>query len=189
MLHPDVRRVTRSRFPPAPPLCTLVHNGNDPFGKNDLVDKDMPAIPAIEAPGLLRRLAAILYDSLLVAAVLFLSAVPVVIVLDGPPETALAKSLFRLYLATVVFVFFAGFWTHGGQTLGMRSWRLKLVRADGGPVGWLEALKRYLAAWLSLAPLGMGWWWMLLDRDKLTWHDRLSGTRLVLLPKRNRGQT
>ena len=169
-------------FRPTPKPCTVVHK-IDCFLKKDLAYKDMPDTSPDSTAGLLRRLAAMTYDGLLVAAVVFLSAVPVVVALGGPPESALAKSLFRLYLAAVMFVFFAGFWMRGGQTLGMRSWRLRLVRMDGGPVGWLEALKRYLAAWLSLVPLGMGWWWMLLDRDKLAWHDRLSGTRLIVLPK------
>ncbi len=64
----------------------------------------------------------------------------------------------------------------------MRSWRIKLVRSDGGPVTWTTALKRFVYALLSLICLGLGFLWVLYDRDKLAWHDRWSGTRLIWLP-------
>ncbi len=66
----------------------------------------------------------------------------------------------------------------------MRSWRLRVVREDGSPLKWTDALKRLLYALLSWLPLGLGYLWILVDNDKLAWHDRLSGTRLVLLAKR-----
>jgi uncharacterized RDD family membrane protein YckC len=71
----------------------------------------------------------------------------------------------------------------GGQTLGMRTWRIKLVRNDGGPITWTIALKRYAYAVVSLVCLGLGFLWVLYDRDKLAWHDRWSGTKLTTLPK------
>lgn len=66
----------------------------------------------------------------------------------------------------------------------MRSWRLRVVRNDGAPLNGSDALKRLLCALLSWLPLGLGYLWILVDRDRLAWHDRLSGTRLVLLAKR-----
>jgi uncharacterized RDD family membrane protein YckC len=78
-------------------------------------------------------------------------------------------------------VFFGWFWTHGGQTLGMRAWRLKLLDSSGNPVTWRQSLIRYGAAWLSLLALGLGYIWVWIDPQGLSWHDRLSGTRLVVL--------
>ncbi|MGB5613384.1 MAG: RDD family protein, partial [Sedimenticolaceae bacterium] len=80
--------------------------------------------------------------------------------------------------------FFSWFWTHGGQTLGMRAWRLKLLDSEGDPVTLKLSLIRLGAALLSALPLGLGYLWVLIDRDGLAWHDRLSRTRLVVL-KRN----
>ena len=61
----------------------------------------------------------------------------------------------------------------------MRAWRIELIAADGGPVGWDRALLRFAAAWLSLAPAGLGLWWSAIDPERRCWHDRLAGTRLV----------
>ena len=80
-------------------------------------------------------------------------------------------------------LFYLWFWTHGGQTLGMRAWRIRLLSAEGATVGLGRALLRLGAAAISTLPLGLGHLWLLLDRDRLAWHDRLSGTRLVLLAK------
>ncbi|NUO74693.1 MAG: RDD family protein [Lysobacter sp.] len=75
-------------------------------------------------------------------------------------------------------------WRRGGQTLGMRPWRLRLIGADGGAPAWKPLLIRYLVGTASLLLAGLGFWWAWLDRDRLTWHDRASGTRLVREPKR-----
>lgn len=74
-------------------------------------------------------------------------------------------------------------WRRGGQTLGMRPWRLHVTGADGGPAP-LSALRvRYAMGTVSVLAAGVGFWWAWFDRDRLTWHDRVSGTRLVRLPK------
>jgi uncharacterized RDD family membrane protein YckC len=136
------------------------------------------------APGLLRRLAAIFYDAWLVAAIVLLGAM-----LD-----TLARAMFeahgfttrlplQAYLLLAPAFFFAWFWTHGGQTLGMRAWRLQLVAVDGGEVGWPQAWLRVGGAWLSLLCLGLGYLWIWIDPERLAWHDRLSGTRLVIRAK------
>lgn len=75
-------------------------------------------------------------------------------------------------------------WRRGGQTLGMRPWRLHLRGLDGQPPGWGALWRRYAMGTLSLAIGGLGFWWAWVDRDRLTWHDRCSGTKLVRLPKR-----
>lgn len=74
-------------------------------------------------------------------------------------------------------------WRRGGQTLGMRPWRLKVVSADGGAPTTVQLWKRYAVASLSTLLAGAGFWWAWFDRGRLTWHDRLSKTRTVRMPK------
>ena len=74
-------------------------------------------------------------------------------------------------------------WGRGGQTLGMRPWRLKVVAANGSAPQWGALCMRYTVATLSLLLAGIGFWWAWVDRDQLTWHDRASGTRMVRLSK------
>lgn len=133
-----------------------------------------------------RRLAAILYDSIVLIGLLFFAALPPTL-LYGEGTTGTWSVLFmRIYLLAVAFAFFGGFWTHGGQTIGMRAWRVRVVGADGKTIGWRDALVRFAVAIVSWAAVGAGFWWSLFDREGLAWHDRVSGTRLVLLP-RDRG--
>ena len=75
-------------------------------------------------------------------------------------------------------------WRRGGQTLGMRPWRLRVVAADGGRPTWRASIVRFLVGALSLAAAGLGFWWAWIDRDRLTWHDRASGTRMIREAKR-----
>jgi uncharacterized RDD family membrane protein YckC len=74
-------------------------------------------------------------------------------------------------------------WHRGGQTLGMRPWRLFLVDGNGAPAGYRTLWLRYTVATLSLLAAGAGFWWAWIDRDRLTLHDRLSGTRLQRRPR------
>ena len=74
-------------------------------------------------------------------------------------------------------------WRRGGQTLGMRPWRLKVVATDGGAPSWRALCVRYAVATFSSLLAGLGFWWAWVDRERLTWHDRASGTRMVRLPK------
>lgn len=134
-------------------------------------------------PGLVRRLAAAFYDLLLVAAWLWTASLPFVWLAGGVPTPGPVRLAFQLYLAAAMFLFYGWFWVHGGQTLGMRAWRLRLVRRDGGPVTWQLAAARFLLAGLSMLCLGLGFGWALLDGERRTWHDIFSGTRLVLLSK------
>ncbi|MBN1238719.1 MAG: RDD family protein [Gammaproteobacteria bacterium] len=136
-------------------------------------------MPGEAAPaGLIRRLAALAYDLLLLAGVLFVFTL-LVLFARGGREIAPGTWWFDVGLVAVCAAFFVWFWTHGGQTLGMRAWRLKLVARDGGPVGLGQALGRFGAAIVSAAPAGLGFWWSLLDRERSCWHDRWSGTRLL----------
>lgn len=69
-------------------------------------------------------------------------------------------------------------WRRGGQTLGMRPWRLRVATADGGKPTWKALWLRYAVGTLSLLLGGLGFWWAWFDREKLTWHDSASSTRL-----------
>lgn len=75
-------------------------------------------------------------------------------------------------------------WRRGGQTLGMRPWRLKVIGRDGGQPRMSTLWLRFAVATASLGLAGLGFWWAWIDRDRLTWHDRISGTRMIRLPKR-----
>lgn len=135
----------------------------------------------IPAP-LWRRLAAALYDALLLAAIWLVAAL-LDAVLRGLADLPYDARLLRGTLFLTGFLFFGWFWTHGGQTLGMRAWRLQLRREDGDPLRWPQAGLRYALAWLAWLPLGAGLLWCLLDRRHQAAHDRLAGTEVMLLPK------
>lgn len=131
---------------------------------------------------LLRRLGAIFYDSLLLLAVLFVAGLPLPLIPESVRLDPWVRYATLAYLLLVSFVFFGWFWTHGGQTLGMRAWRLRVISEDGEPVGWQRAGRRFAWSILSWAAAGLGFLWSLADRQRLAWHDRLSGTRLILVP-------
>ena len=133
--------------------------------------------------GLLRRVAAMSYDALLVAALLFMATVPFIAVRGGEPVETGDNLPYQFVLALVVFVFFVGFWSRSGRTLGMQSWRLQLETEDGEIPSAATASLRFFAAILSLLPCGLGFLWQLWDAEQLTWHDRISKTRLVYYPK------
>jgi len=133
-----------------------------------------------------RRLGAILYDALLVIALEFLATALLMPLSRGAILRATVGAwelAYQLLLIAVVVAFFGFFWTRRGQTLGMMAWRLRLVRDDGALPTWQDALKRLAAALLSWLPCALGYLWVLVDRESLTWHDRLSHTRVLYVPK------
>ena len=133
--------------------------------------------------GLWRRIAAILYDALLVLALLFLATIPFIAIRGGEAVEPASSPAYQLGLLLVIYLFFVGFWSTKGRTLGMQSWGLRLESMDGSKPGLPRANLRFFAAILSWIPAGLGFWWQLWDRDGLAWHDRLSGTRLRYYPK------
>lgn len=140
-----------------------------------------------EPARLARRLAALVYDLMLLGAVLFMFTLGVFLARGGravPPGTY----WFQLSLAAIVVLFFTWFWVHGGQTLGMKAWRLRLVASRGESVRWPAALGRFAAGLLAALPAGLGFWWAAFDRERRGWHDRLSGTRIVHEPRARRAR-
>ncbi|HIB82568.1 MAG TPA: RDD family protein, partial [Gammaproteobacteria bacterium] len=96
--------------------------------------------------GLLRRLGAMLYDGFLLAGVMIVAAIPLPFFQSAADASAGVRALIQIYLVVVCFLFFGWFWTHGGQTLGMRAWRLQLYRIDGQNLAWSTAVVRFLSA-------------------------------------------
>ncbi len=130
---------------------------------------------------LARRLAALLYDALLLLGLMFVFTL-LLIFARGGRAIAAGTTWYEASLVAVAFAFCGLSWTRGGQTVGMKAWRIRVVALDGGSLDWRRAALRFFASWLSLLPAGLGYWWALLDREQCCWHDRLSGTRVLRAP-------
>jgi len=124
-------------------------------------------------PGLFRRLGAIFYDCLLLTGLLFLATALVLPVNNGEAFSS-SQFYFPVYLLIISFLFFAWFWTHGGQTLGMRTWKIKISTTNNQPISWNQAAVRFFAAVLSWGIFGVGFLWVLFNKDNNSWHDILS---------------
>lgn len=140
------------------------------------------------------------YEAMLLFGVLFIAGWLFSTLLQQRHALYLRDAL-QDWLFLVIGVYFIWFWTHGGQTLAMKTWRLRLVTPDGKTVGLKRAIARYLLAWLWILPglalawaLGVKGWlltlipfgnvllWALLaylDPQRQFLHDRIAGTRVV----------
>ena len=155
------------------------------------------------------RLLSMVYDGLLLAAVLFIAmAIFIPIAKSAGYETG--HPVFSVYFLLVCFLFYAGFWTHGGQTLGMKTWKIKLLHENGQAISWGQALLRYLTAlpawivimlgistlmldaplkmpmainWINTLPdgvlLGIGLVMLYFDQRPNNWRDRFSHTQII----------
>lgn len=135
--------------------------------------------PLNSAASMGRRVGAMIYDALVIMGILFIAALPLPILDAFAPGEWWTILLKRIYLAATMFLYLGGFWVHGGQTVGMRAWKIKLIRSDGAPVRWKDALFRFAAATVSIASLGIGFFWALTNKEKKAWHDSWSNTRLI----------
>lgn len=147
--------------------------------------------------GLGRRLAAIFYDALLCVALLMVTTFIYKLIwmafvgeaklrqlsetgsLDGDP-------LLSTLLLFALFAFFAKFWTHAGQTLGMQVWGIRVQNVDGTGISLWQALLRFVVAIASWLCVGLGFFWSLFDKQKRSWHDMYSETQLVRIPKQKK---
>ncbi|HIO91846.1 MAG TPA: RDD family protein [Leucothrix mucor] len=134
---------------------------------------------------LAKRLAAMFYDFLLFGSALlvvgFLSMLVITSITgtDNVAKGSIFAKLFFVYLLAFGYFFFGWFWTHGGQTLGMRAWKLKVITFEGHSINWKQALFRYIYSIVSWIPLGAGYFWILIDKNHLAFHDRVSKTAII----------
>ncbi|HEY2629118.1 MAG TPA: RDD family protein [Usitatibacter sp.] len=138
----------------------------------------MSGAPPRRAPAFSRRLASGVYELLLLTALTFVAIMPFLAVL-GDSTLGWKRHALQLWIVLVCGTYFVSFWTRGGQTLPMKTWHLRIVRADGASVGVARAIHRYVIAVLGFAAAGLGFLWALVDRDGQFLHDRLSGTAIV----------
>lgn len=132
------------------------------------------------------RVLAVLYDVMPLAALWFATAAVGLLLRGGQPVTPNTPAAWLEFAAMLLtsFGYLGISWRRGGQTLGMRAWRLRVVDQDGSGAGsWGQLAIRFVVAGFSLLAFGLGFAWSLLDPERRTWHDLASGTVLVRLPK------
>ncbi len=139
-----------------------------------------------------RHLLALVYDTFLVVPIVMVTTalvmalyVQVIPVNTDHDVVALPASLVQTSALLSVAIFYAIFWRRGGQTLGMQAWRIQLVNSEGLAVSNRQICLRLVMALISYGALGFGLAWRFIDPHHCYLHDRLSGTRLTLVPKLN----
>ena len=120
-----------------------------------------------------------LYDLLLLIAWVFIPWVIIFMVM----ERTYGGPLFQALVYLQIGIFFLYFWRLKGQTLGMQVWKIKTINDRGEILTFAECVVRFFFATFSFAVMGLGFVWILFDPDRLAWHDRASGTRVVFLGK------
>lgn len=128
--------------------------------------------------GIRRRLVCMLYESLVVFSILLIGFLLPQIVLSGF-HFELSPRMLWLHVFLLLMAYFVWCWLNGGQTLPMKTWKLRLISAEGTAPRPLQAVLRYLAAWPSILLFGIGIFWVLFDEDSQFLHDRIAGTRIV----------
>jgi len=118
------------------------------------------------------------YESLLLGALLWAIGL-IFVVVEARVGTGHLRLFFQLYLALIAGAYFVWQWSRSGQTLAMKTWRLRLVTRQGSPVGMGQACARYLIALAGLLLFGAGFLWAGLDSERQFLHDRIAGTRIV----------
>lgn len=139
---------------------------------------DSPNSSYLATAGLTRRIASLFYELLLLTAILLASGWLFLFV-TRHLDLALHRPLLQLYSLIVTGTYFVYCWIHGGQTLPMKTWRIRLVDKNGAVLSIKSAICRFLLAVIGLALCGLAYAWAILDRDGQFLHDRIAGTRLV----------
>lgn len=136
-----------------------------------------------QPPLLLRRFGAMFYDLLILIALWMLVIALALAIVHGHVDVAHPPGPWRWSLRAAMLAvsatYFVLSWCRGGQTIGMRAWRLRLIRTDGDKLDARRALARFFLAGLSLALAGAGFWWAWIDPAQRTAHDRLTGTTVL----------
>lgn len=130
--------------------------------------------------GLIRRLLAVMYDGFLLIAILFI-VTAIATALNGGKAIEPDDTFYPLFVFVVFFLnylYFAWFWIHGGQTLGMKTWRMRLYPTDDKTIGWKTASIRFIGALISWGIFTLGFLWSFVDSRRHCWHDLLSGTEI-----------
>ncbi len=135
-----------------------------------------PEVESLSTAGFFRRLAALLYDLLLLVALLFF-ATALLLPFNAGEAFTRDQIFYPIYLLVVSFLFYGWFWTHGGQTLGCRAWKIKVLTLNQQPINWQQALVRFISALLCC---GLGFLWILVDKKRRGWHDYFSKTTVFL---------
>jgi uncharacterized RDD family membrane protein YckC len=133
-------------------------------------------------PGLRRRLAAMTYESLLVLGVLSVTFMIPHVALGLGFEIVLPGYVLFAHFFLVLGAYFIWYWSHGGQTLAMQTWKLQISSPSGATPTLPTLVLRYVLAWPSIMFYGAGLIWSIFDRDRQFLHDRLAGTRVIMKP-------
>jgi uncharacterized RDD family membrane protein YckC len=152
-----------------------------------------PTVTEFVAPSLARRFAAMVYDALLLMAISILYGAVVTginVIFNGTPATGerIAWGEFGIIVLIgwllTLGLFFCYFWSKSGQTLGMKTWRLKMFDEKSMALPRIsQCIIRFCCAPISLLLFGAGYWLMYLRKDRQTLHDHISKTRILLLAK------
>jgi len=141
----------------------------------------------LSSPSLIRRVGTLVYDAVLLVALEIVVALPLPLVPEAVRSGPVGRACIFVAMVAVAFAFFGWFWTHGGQTLGMRAWRVRIVRNDGRPMTWLDSAKRLVGATVSLAAFGLGFFWCLVDKQGNALHDGRCGSIAQHIPLQKAG--
>lgn len=133
-----------------------------------------------EPASIKRRLACLIYEAMILVSLWIIAGIPFVALTQGL-EPIIARHLTQAYLVLVTGIYFVWFWLHGGQTLPMKTWRIRLEGEAGRPLTPRQAWLRYALSLFSLACLGLGFLWAVFDPQRRFLHDRLAHTRIVYL--------
>ncbi len=135
--------------------------------------------------GLFRRLFAIFYDCFLLLAILFVVSGIATTLNQGvavePGNTLYPLMVFIIF--SLSYLYFAWFWMHGGQTLGMKTWQMQLRTLDNSEIDRKITVIRFITAVFSWGFVGLGFLWTFIDKQNRCWHDLSSKTIMVDLRK------
>ena len=129
-----------------------------------------------------RRFMSIIYDSLLILSIMVIGTLPFIAIRYGEAVES-NSNYYEFTLFMIIYFFLVGFWSISGRTLGMQSWGLRLETLDGYKPNIIQCSIRFFAAIVSWLPFGLGFWWQLFDKQNLTWHDRISKTKIFYYPR------